>query len=218
MSLRREATPALFTTLNERQRVALQDLARQISDAVKRIPARTEASSKGQSGKLRLQRERFNNLLFLHGRRGMGKTTVMLTLLDLIQDEEAEGASLFKSIEADNLSKRVICLPPLEMDVLPASSNLLAAILVRLENWFFPDGPRLSRDSVWRDEDRPSRKDPLLELKALLRDVSIAMDGNFDGRKSGLEPDVYAEEQLRTEHIRIGYCYNYSYQYKKIEN
>jgi len=111
-----------------------------------------------------------------------------------------------KLVSDANMCQRTILLPPLDMDVLPASSNLLAAMLVRLEDRIPSNRPRLSQISVWCDEERTGRKDSFSVLKVLLSDAAIALDGNMEGRKSGLEPDVFAEEQLRTERIRLGFA------------
>lgn len=105
-------------------------------------------------------------------------------------------------------------LEPLDMETVPKSGNLMAAILARIDAAC--DGLNLASDGVGgRDELAPGRAsrgllDPgpdyhraLLDLQRLQTRVALAWEGNLPGRGGGLDAESYAVEVIRAEKARL---------------
>ena len=168
-------------------------------------------------------------MIFLSGQRGTGKSTVLISLFDAFLNsydkrfkddgDESEGgdkASKTNKQEAQTLAsqteslvqglrRRIIWLDPLDMEPLPHPTNLLAAILARVDR-------AVTRFVVSAgDSPRPSGllnlgsgEKALHDLRKLAADAAIAWDGNIQKRAGALDPDSYAEEVTRVEEARLG--------------
>jgi hypothetical protein len=107
-----------------------------------------------------------------------------------------------------DVNKKFIWLQPLEMETLPPSTNLLAAILNRIDEAVYR-----FRGKHPKPHQRPSSYSPyhlnqeehdiMLEFAELQKDVALAWDGNIEKRAANVDPDVYAVEVLRAEQKRL---------------
>jgi hypothetical protein len=158
--------------------------------------------------------ERRNNGLFLSAGRGMGKTTVLLSLMRATgRDREAVDrwrAELADAGEArcvgqlDAVRGRLAWLDMLDMDEQLISSNLFAAILTRIERacgTTYPaavaaDGSRGILDPAFGAEG------PLPELQRLATDVATIWSEYLAKRAGHLDVEPYAVELLRAERER----------------
>ena len=97
------------------------------------------------------------------------------------------------------------------MEPLPASANLLSAILVRVED----SVRRLGGGGIDAGDDGDGMAyrglvqpgggvhDVLLDLQRLQTHGALAWEGNLQSRKGNLDPDSYAVEVARTERARL---------------
>lgn len=166
---------------------------------------------------------RTSRVIFLGGDRGSGKTTVARTLLSELghrgqprygspfdrapasgadADPDQERTRKLQDLEqkVGAIRSKVILLEPLGMENAPAETNILAALLSRIERCLFPD---LSQEDVATTTGQPHRHQAVLELLRLQTDVAIAWNGNLSSRKGQLDPDNYAMEELRVERVRL---------------
>jgi len=98
------------------------------------------------------------------------------------------------------------------MEPLPASTNLLAAILARINRASHPHRSTPSAYADSRDRPQPPRlidstpdyQDAMLALQELETNVCLAWDGNVAGRAGSTDPDTYAVEVMRAEMARLG--------------
>ncbi|MCP5026642.1 MAG: hypothetical protein GY929_10195, partial [Actinomycetia bacterium] len=100
----------------------------------------------------------------------------------------------------DKLTRKVILLEALGMENAPAETNILAALLSRIEQELFPD---LGQEDAFGTTGQPQQHEAVLELLRLQTDVAIAWNGNLGDRKGNLDPDNYAMEELRVERVRL---------------
>lgn len=89
------------------------------------------------------------------------------------------------------------------MDLMARPSNLLAALLTRLRDKVVEVTREFEGVSRGALEPRGPVEDVIADLERLMRDVSLAWYGNLQSRKSALDPDSYAQEQLRAEDVRM---------------
>ncbi len=120
---------------------------------------------------------------------------------------ELKGLEFYRDIKSDieELQGRVVWLDPLELELLPGEINLLAAILARLEDALRRVSKRKSDDNQMRGllERRDSGIDPFHLLTKLMADVTLAWDGNTQGRGAHVDPDMLSREVNRAEKIRL---------------
>lgn len=173
---------------------------------------------------------RKSRVIFLSGARGTGKTTVLMTLLAATdakpEDVHAKGCqgkcenrenppskeSCIATRDDWNLVvEHAIWLDPLDMERMPPSANLLAAILVRIrEAMDRALGPRSDFGSPRRFAMGASPQadtDPHEMLESLQRDVAMAWDPTDIGprRASAGQSDAHAVEVLEAERGRLGF-------------
>lgn len=105
---------------------------------------------------------------------------------------------------ADNLAGRltrqeqekIIVLDTIDYRVLPVSTRLLSAILVRIDACI--------ADQAVRAERLLKYGDALMQLQQLQYSVVIGFEGNLEERKGLLDPDAYAVEVIRAARATIG--------------
>ena len=110
------------------------------------------------------------------------------------------------------LADRLVWLDPIDMEPLPASTNLLAAILARINRASHPHRSTPSAYADSRDRPQPPRlidstpdyQEAMLALQELETNVALAWDGNVAGRAGSTDPDTYAVEVMRAEMARLG--------------
>jgi hypothetical protein len=164
----------------------------------------------GEMPSLQVQRQaeamvRRTRTAFLAGGRGTGKTTVLTSLMRDTESGKHDENQVSTDVQSIlRVRGRIVWLETLDMEPLPRNTNLLAAILIRLE-----DAARRYGASPEVGEPRgllePSSEyhQALLELQRLQTDVALAWDGNLHERQGQLDPDAYAVEMMRTERARL---------------
>lgn len=159
-------------------------------------------------------------MALLHGDRGTGKSTVLMSLIKLCssaeesRQEEKQGAEMpaLTRYRLRVLRGRVVWLEPIDMARFPGPANLLAAILARIEYavrpFVFPatterGGRSAGRETLGMLGKYPEGLDPMLLLQRLQTTVAIAWDGNLPDRRGEIDPDDYAVEVMRAERERM---------------
>jgi hypothetical protein len=203
--LRPEARPVAWLWLDESQQAAFKKVASFLADAVERI----DRAASMRERTVRWLSDRWNQTVFLSGGRGTGKTTVLTSLVQTSM-EVREAQNLSRELgenEAQVLRKRVVWLEPLDLEPLPSSLNILAAILARLED---ATQEFLGNTSVETPRKAPGLLDvgsgfqaAMTKLQRLHTRIAFAWDGNLDQRAGQLDLDTYAVEVKRTEHARL---------------
>lgn len=137
---RLEALPLGWDALSDTQREAVSYVASWLIDALAAIP-RGRGDTRGTSSHVpRLDRNRFSQIAFVDGDRGTGKSSVLLTLIDLTT---AERFNLPQALADDHpvrllreQGRRLVWLETLDMEPLSRGANLFAAILARMAQVF----------------------------------------------------------------------------------
>ena len=149
---------------------------------------------------------RSSRVIFLDGDRGMGKTTLLLSIMKLLGDASSRDGEDDVRREAGALAGKVRWLEILDLEPLPQPTNLFASLLARLENLSKSPcradrvGPQTSRTRVPIFAEDETLFTMFRELKT---DVSLAWDGNLPSRAGQLDPDAYATEVERAEQARL---------------
>ena len=218
--LRPEARPAPWEDLDNTQQEAFKSLVVMIGAAVEALgAARSNAKGADNEPPDWFRDDRASRTAFLSGSRGAGKTTVLASVIRaaVLKPNGDANDSLPRSVSdaLGLLRQRVVWLEPLDMEPLPASANLLSAILVRVED----SVRRLGGGGIDAsdDEDRMTYRglvqpgggvhDVLLDLQRLQTHGALAWEGNLQSRKGNLDPDSYAVEVARTERARLSISY-----------
>lgn len=205
--LRGEARSVWLETLTADQQRAFKVLIDLIGAATRDLDSREKWLSDPRFDR-GLDERSTSRVLLLGGGRGSGKTTVASTLQkaltskdDLYEHAPEEGTPEQKLKQAvDELRPNVIVLEPLSMDETPSETNVLAALLARIEQLLFPN---LTYEDTPSTAGGPRQHSAVLELLRLQTDVAIAWNGNLTERKGELDPDNYAMEELRVERVRL---------------
>ena len=198
--LRPEARPYNWESLNHSQQKAFERIVALMINAVQDIDQRDSQS--------KLTQIRSNQTILLTGDRGMGKTSLMLSLMAAVteraefQASHEDGVQIKKKID-DNLRGRIVWLETLDMESLPGPTNLLVSILARIENAM----GKVSHDSGtpqgFLNPNVASEK-AQMEFRRLKSEASLAWDGNIRERSAKLDPDIYAHEVMKAEQARLG--------------
>ena len=134
---RTEAVPLAWGSLSENQKQAVESVTGWLLDAREAIPS-TEAAAethRSRSGvpKPVLDFNRRSQLAFIDGDRGTGKSSILLTLMELTSTADASGP-LPKPVELLNRKRdSFVWLEVLDMEPLAQGANLFAATLARLD-------------------------------------------------------------------------------------
>ncbi len=211
--LRPEGRPLDWSRLFTSQQEAFAQLLAFLVAATNHLdgaPKRDEGDS-GTSG-IWLDMHRESRVAFLSGARGSGKTTVLLSLMRH-HLEAREGVADLGGLphalrtSLHDLSRRIVWLEPIDMDPMPADTNLLAAILARIDAQIGETSPTRRHRDPGSEYDSwgatGSVQDVTLDFLRLQADVALAWDGNLASRAQHLDPDIYASEVLRAEAARL---------------
>jgi len=154
---RLEAIPLSWDALSEQQRNAVETASGWLVDALGSIPPLKNRADEFHKSGLVLDRNRRSQIGFIDGDRGMGKSSVLLTLKALTTEEDyfvednsknrADKDKADKILAAgdrdrypntmklrDDERHNVVWLETLDMEPLSKGANLFAAILARIEN------------------------------------------------------------------------------------
>ena len=216
VTLRPEARPAIYEVLDRQQKDAFERIVKLIAETIAGIDAARGSRSGdaiGPSTQLPpwLDERSATRMAFLHGHRGMGKTTVMLSVLRacLTWDDTDYPTHLVGAVRT--MRARTVWLEPIALEPLPSSANLLAALLARIDRAvqkrISPTGEG-ARDPTARGHAGAftllsDQESALLQLQRLQTNVAVAWDGNLPVRGGHLDPDTYAAEFMRAERSRL---------------
>jgi hypothetical protein len=127
--MRREASSFPWKELTEEQKNAVEDIAGLLNSALSTV----SSAEHKRSGPIEM---RFSRMSFIDGDRGMGKTSVLLTVQRLLQyglePAERDGPIRPHVRKLSDNRKSFVWLETLDMEPLSRTANLLAAILVRI--------------------------------------------------------------------------------------
>jgi hypothetical protein len=205
-TLRQNAVPLKLHQLHSRQQDALlsaiQVIRSYAQEACKTIKD-DDIHPDLQVGKLA-------NVLFIDGARGSGKSSILLSLIQSTYSEkgkvwflpENKSDPCYKAITALHKDTDIQWLKPLDLELLPDESNLLAAILVRLEDVFKQVTPDKSQGTHEYLLYPKNDKSPLDRFNKLMNDVSLGWDSQLMSRRAS-DPDSYSQELRRTEQARF---------------
>jgi hypothetical protein len=211
--LRAEARPARWEELYQTQQDALALIVQMVVEAIRRLPEPTPTGRTGATQDLLgwVQKGKSSPIAFLFGGRGTGKTTVLTTLVELSRPSRAQMGEAPGDIPPTVseglglIGKRVMWLEPLDMEVVSESTNLLAAILARIEAVCPRSIPR--EDDADRSDVRglldPDFDDPFLQLQQLQSNIALAWDVKAPERRTNLDPDSAAVEVIRLERAKL---------------
>ncbi len=138
-SRRIEAIPRKWDDLSETQKTAAESVAKWLVDALDAVPKVKEINEDRRKDRYgipspTLDTNRHSQLAFIDGDRGTGKSSVLLSLMDLTSRDDQNKESLSDAVQRlYDRRRRVIWLETLDMEPLSKGINLFAAILARLE-------------------------------------------------------------------------------------
>jgi hypothetical protein len=216
--LRCEAQPFNYEELNENQKRAFGEIVKRLRLAINILgEEKAHIISTINPTIPPIYEANWNPIVFLSGERGSGKTSLLLTLMIEYSRYRADAESKFGRDLDDNLNrlqKRLVWLEPLDMDPLPGPTNLLAAILARIEEAiqrFYKKGYSAALNSHRNSyiEPYPEYEKSIMDLNKFQRDVALAWDGNVVERAANIDPDTFAVEVLRAENSRIRLNYRF---------
>lgn len=200
MANRQEARPLKFRELTDSQKEAAESVAQSLLSALEDLEAN---QTPGGDPASEIDNYRPNQIFFVSGEPGSGKTALYLTIRKLLADgrvEIEEGFQGLKSLREKSAQLR--WLEPLDLEPAADSANFLAAMLVRIE-------AEVEEKALGRSLEQNRRpglledRDVLQELLRLQSDIVLAWDGTVSQRAERIEPDIFAQEVLRAEKARL---------------
>ena len=202
--LRPEANPLDYRQLNSSQSEAFRRIIYMIDEAVRDL-----GSQQTPLGEL-VEFGRASRSAFLTGDRGLGKSSVLLSLIrhtiadsDEATFEDAAGVGRPRLIEAvSHLKRRVVWLKPIDMEPLPTPFSLLASLLIRIQEAFERVLRKPSVERYGRGVES-TFTEVMQELETLQSDIALAWSSNLDERRGRLDPDSYTIEVMRTARARL---------------
>lgn len=219
--LRSEAIPvARYCELTRYQRIGLRQLLRRLNTALTDLDNRLEIPTRPAW----LSNDRLAQLAFIDGQRGTGKTTLMVTLVRLIVSDPnsdfyqnftrndgtagAENSEQQIPLEEDfyqlaqPLRDRVIVLEPLDMEPLPRSTPLLAAILARLSSAAREFDPGRNEFRGLLDPTLDDNHD-FIRFQQFQAKIARALDSNLSKRSGSLDREQYGQAVMEQEQDRL---------------
>ena len=138
--LRPEARPITWQFLDSSQKAATRTIAGLLKAAIDGLPLPGRSTEPvDEITQWVIDEDRSNRVAFLSGERGTGKTTVLLSLkkfCELFQRRPSASTDLPEELRGilQEISQKVVWLEPIDMEPLPESANLLAAIVARIDD------------------------------------------------------------------------------------
>lgn len=193
--LRPGAQPFSWKDLDPNQQEAFKKILDLIYEVWQGVNKTTDQEE--QSYPWKIYKKRRDQVILLSGNRGTGKTSVMLSLIHAIRHSDKKLSDYPKDIKSKIQElQNTIFLEPLDMSSLPGPTNLLMAILTRLN--------KVAEEFGLSDSCREETENWFSLFDGLLTDVSLAWDGNLMERRGQLDPDAFAAELKRVEMARLG--------------
>ncbi|WP_375769860.1 hypothetical protein NR798_02945 [Archangium gephyra] len=204
--LRREAAPLEFEQLTSDQRDAGVKAARLIAEMSESRLPEPESSSR-HSYLPEIDPIRDNHVVLIDGRRGSGKSLLLLTLLKSYRDAATESKVVADFKGHIHSGHSIIPVGLIDLQPLPEDTNLLFYILGHLERVVEAiEGnqgePRQRVPEAWEEVDTqelPSRR----RWRELARAAAFGWGGNLKERKARLDPESYAVEMEHGELQRL---------------
>ena len=203
-ALRPEAGPVPHILLTESQKIVLQKIVAALSEAQK-----LAENSQSQESADEFDPDRVSRLFFVSGEPGSGKSTLYLTLRDVLGGKRVSHRSQPKYVLSEKYRKQyekkykdlaglmgsINWLEQIDLEVAGEDGeNLLAAVLVRISR-------ALGND---RGVGKQACRQAMEQLEELANDIGIAWDGNLQARASRLDPSSYSQEVMRVQRARLG--------------
>ena len=193
LQLRPEARAVGWAELDSAQKSAFVRIVAALEEAVGALATNTVGE------------DRMSRILLLSGARGTGKTTVFLSARSVLHPSadvaKFGDAALRKRIK--ELSKNVVWLETLDMEMIPRSTNLLAAILARVDRAIRPDAEASTSSGTIFDTS-PDQNDALQQLQRLQADVASAWDDDFLSHNVQFDSTTFTIESIEVERKRLG--------------
>lgn len=205
---RREARAIPWAELIPQHRAAVRRLIELLDSAVSALPApRPPEESALPAASARVHPARRSQLAFINGGRGTGKSSVELSLRRALRSHEgfAEMTAGLDSPEvtaAQSLRPQLEWLVPLDMEPLPAGVNVLAAIVVRIEQ-ALRGHARAGEPCGWLGRAELGEADTLTQLDTLRTQVVQAWDGGQAARSPRQTLHAWSQEVLDAERARL---------------
>ena len=208
---RLEANVFTWRELTRQQQRAVGHVSSLMMDAIRTLDEQALAPRRGDE---LLPPPRRSQLAFVDGDRGMGKSSVLLTVsawamgrspeATLAQEREEDRRAPPDSLsKLSEQSKRFCWLETLDMEHVSRGSNLFAAILVRIEQLVGSvEERKLPFHGAMGETDVYDQF--IADLTALQTDVVLAWDEVSSKRGDDQDPNAYAAEVLRSEHAGLG--------------
>jgi hypothetical protein len=191
-SLRPEAGPVPYDKLQWRAQDGLRLMIRALKAA-----ASNAAKEPGPDEVHSIDTNRTNQIFFVSGEPGSGKSTLYLTLRAMLSSQYKE--EYRRGYTEDDLSKlgeeAVRWLDPIDLEVAgDEGENLLAAVLVRLSRELEESQSGFSS----------ACSEAIKDLSELAADIGMAWEGNLQARGGELDPDAYSMEVMRAQRAKLG--------------
>ena len=199
MALRPEAQPLAEKTWTDSQSQAYREIVRWLEDAVDGL-ARQPTDGAKQAYRMHVGHQ-VSRVGMLSGGRGTGKTSLLLSLVAStspgfgVEGPDPADGDLAKRVR--KLRGRLVWLTPLDMESLPGPTNLLAAILSRVD-LAFPS--RAGRERAGILDVNSVDEEAQVRLDRLRNDIALAWRGQLPRE---LQPEEYVLEVGRTETARL---------------
>ena len=202
--LRPEAGAVPLPLLTDSQTTALKNIVAALSEAQRLA---VESQDQGSGGDV--DPDRVSRLYFVSGEPGSGKSTLYLTLQDIVGENTiSHGAHKTHKLSKEDrdqykkecpdlngLTQGIRWLEQIDLEVAgDEGENLLAAVLVRISRALSIE-PRGSSLTCQKAID---------QLEELANDIGIAWDGNLQARASSLDPSSYSQEVMSAQRARLG--------------
>ena len=207
--IRPQARPIDWSKLNLSQREAFRRILYMIDEAITTYDSRHDLQ-----GRHLVQPNRASNNVFISGSRGTGKTSVLLTLMNLRESETQSESKIQKPKGSDRmkaamerLKERVVWLEPIDMDPLPEPFNLVTTILERIHQGIeFETARRRNFGRTTSNIEEygfsTSKLNTEEEFRRLYTSATLAWNSNINERRNQ-EPDYYSLELSRTNKARL---------------
>lgn len=203
---RAEASPLSWNALTDEQREAVRGIARLFGDLSERSWTRPASHGAFDRFLPRIDPERRNHVALIAGERGIGKTAVLLTLLQMWSERErGESSDARKEIPDDVFRGRVVPVGLVDLQPLPEGTNLLVHLAGQLSRLVdaMQDGYRATgAHDGWnpmKSEEPLSRK----RWRAFVQAAAAGWEGRLDARRGMLDPEAFALEFEEVERHRL---------------
>ena len=194
-ALRPEAGPVLPGSLTDGQDKAFQKIVTALNEARELVADAKD----GQNKKALIDSGRRSRIFFVSGEPGSGKSSLYLTLSDILGGDKlsqiAREQYKEKYPSLGRLDTVIRWLEPIDLEVTgDDGENLLASVLVRISG---------ALEKRTRGADSEACRDAIDKLDSLANDIGIAWDGNLSTRASSLDPASYSQEVMIAQRARL---------------